>query len=212
MSTTRIVVVDDHALFRTGLQQAIATQPDMQLVAECAAGQEVAATLQAHPCDVLLLDLSLPDMSGLDLLPQLQRAHPQLAVLMLSGYPETQFGLHALRAGASGFISKTTEPAELLRAIRTVARGSRYISQGLTDVLVNGLGNAGDGPLHQSLSQREFQILCKLAEGLGVTTIGAELNLSVKTISTYRSRVLTKLGLNSNADLVAYAIRHQLLR
>jgi len=208
----RIVIVDDHALFRAGLQQTIAAEADLVFSGECAAAHEVLAHIATQPCDVLLLDLSLPDMSGLDLLPQLQRYHPDVAVLMLSGYPETQFGLHALRAGARGFISKTAEPAELLRAIRAVARGNRYISQGLTDVLVNGLGAPTSGPLHQCLSQREFQILCKLAEGAGVTAIGAELNLSAKTISTYRSRVLTKLGLNSNADLVTYAIRNQLLR
>ena len=211
MTPLRIVVVDDHELVRTGLQQTLNRQEGLRVIAACGNGAQALRTLQARGCDVLLLDLALPDMSGLDVLRQLRVVDPRLPVLVLSAYPETQFGVQVLRAGASGFIGKDADAAELVRAIRTVAGGNRYVGQGLTDALVNGLSGPVSAPLHEQLSVREFQVLCKLAAGRGVTEIGTELNLSPKTISTYRSRVLSKLGLESTAELISYALRHQLL-
>jgi DNA-binding NarL/FixJ family response regulator len=206
-----IILVDDHPLVRTGLRQTISSESGLRIRAECQLGSEALTALRLHPCDVLLLDLSLPDMSGLDVLRQVRQHFPQLAVLVISGYPETQFGLNVLRAGASGFISKGTDSAELIRAIRTVAHGGRYVGPELTDLLVNGMDGHLDGPLHASLSEREFHIFCKLAAGVSSTQIAQQLALSVKTVSTYRARVLEKMSLKTNADLTAYAIKNQLI-
>ena len=211
MNPLRVVVVDDHELVRTGLQQTL-TQHGLRVVAACGNGIEALQTLRARACDVLLLDLALPDMSGMDVLRQVRQSYPQLAVLVLSAYSETQFGVQVLRAGASGFIGKDSEAAELVRAIHTVGRGNRYVGQGLTDALVKGLSGPVSTPLHEQLSVREFQVFCKLAAGQGLTEIGTQLNLSAKTISTYRSRVLGKLGLRTTADLISYAIHNQLLQ
>jgi DNA-binding NarL/FixJ family response regulator len=208
----RIMVVDDHELVRTGLQQTLNQQTGLRVVAACGNGSQALHALRARSCDVLLLDLALPDMSGLDVLRQVRQSQPDLPVLVLSGYPETQFGVQVLRAGASGFIGKDTEAAELVRAIRTVARGNRYVGQGLTDALVNGLQGTVSTPLHEQLSVREFQVFYKLAAGLGVTEIGAQLSLSAKTISTYRSRVLAKLELRTTSELISYAIHNHLVR
>jgi DNA-binding NarL/FixJ family response regulator len=160
----------------------------------------------------LLLDLSLPDMSGLDVLKAARVHHPTVSVLVLSGFPERQFGINVLRAGAGGFVSKMVEEAELLRAVRTVARGKRYVGPELADLLINGMEVDADQPMHSVLSEREFQIFCKLAEGRSVTEIAKKLILSVKTVSTYRSRLLEKMGMKTNADITTYAIRHSLIQ
>lgn len=207
----RVIIVDDHQLVRTGLKQMIGSQSDLVVVAECRTGREVLDALRSEPCRVLLLDLSLPDMSGLDVLKQVRTQFPEVAVLVVSGYPETQFGLNVLRAGASGFISKGAGEADLLRAIRMVARGNRYVGPELADLLVSGLNGTGNEPQHTVLSEREFQIFCKLAAGVTVTEIAQKLFLSVKTVSTYRTRILEKMGMRSNADITSYAIKNQLL-
>jgi two-component system, NarL family, invasion response regulator UvrY len=207
----RVIIVDDHQLVRTGLKQTIGSQTDLVVVAECRTGREVLDALRTEPCRVLLLDLSLPDMSGLDVLKQVRTQFPEVAVLVVSGYPETQFGLNVLRAGASGFISKGAGEADLLRAIRMVARGNRYVGPELADLLVSGLNGNGNEPQHTVLSEREFQIFCKLAAGVTVTEIAQKLFLSVKTVSTYRTRILEKMGMRSNADITSYAIKNQLL-
>lgn len=206
-----LILVDDHPLVRAGLRQTVADETDLRIAAECPLGADALTALRTYPCDVLLLDLSLPDMSGLDVLRQVRKLHEQVAVLILSGYPESQFGLNVLRAGAGGFISKRADAAELLRAIRTVARGYRYVGPELAGMLVNGLQGRTDGPLHLILSEREFQIFCRLAEGATVTEIARQLFLSAKTISTYRARVLEKMGMRTNAELTGYAIKNQLL-
>jgi len=208
----RILLTDDHPVVRTGLKQIIETQPDFRIVGETNSGRSTLTLARATPSDVLLLDLALPDMSGLDVLKQLKSHHTELAVLVLSGYSESQYGLNVLRAGASGYIGKAAEPPELFRAIRTVARGGRYVGPELAGVLVAGLTGDANGPLHGSLSQREFQIFCKLAEGMSVSQIGAMLFLSVKTVSTYRARILEKMNMKSNADMTYYAIKNDLIR
>ncbi len=190
----------------------LAGQSDLRVAAQCRTGREALDALGSQPCQVLLLDLALPDMSGLDVLKTARTRHPSVAVLVVSGYPERQFGINVLRAGANGFISKSADEAELLRAVRIVARGGRYVGPELAELLVNGMDADVDQPLHSTLSEREFQIFCKLADGRSVTEIANQLFLSVKTISTYRSRLLEKMGMHTNADITSYAIRNNLIR
>ena len=190
-----VAVVDDHQLVRMGLKQIIESQPDFTWAGEAKTGREALDLLRGGPCDVLLLDLSLPDMSGLDVLRQIKAHHDTVATLVLSAYPEKQYGLNVLRAGASGFVSKTADDAELCRAIRAAVRGGRYVSPELAEMLVSGMqGGAPGEPRHSVLSEREFQIFCKLAEGKSVSEIAAKLFLSVKTVSTYRTRITGEDG------------------
>ena len=215
MSAIRVTVVDDHQLVRLGLRQIIESQSDFNWAGEAKTGREALALLKSAPCDVLLLDLSLPDMSGLDVLRQIKSHHEALSTLVLSAFPEMQYGLNVLRAGASGFVSKGADDTELCRAIRAVARGGRYVSPELAGVLVDGIQGNGVGanePRHSILSEREFQIFTKLAEGKSVSEIAGKLFLSVKTISTYRTRIMEKMGMKTNADLTYYAIKNNLLQ
>jgi two-component system invasion response regulator UvrY len=212
MPAIRIAVVDDHQLVRIGLKQIIESQSDFSWIGEARTGREALTLLRSTPVDVLLLDLSLPDMSGLDVLRQIKSHHETVSTLVLSAYPEMQYGLNVLRAGASGFVSKTADDSELCRAIRAAVRGGRYVSPELAEVLVSGMqGQAGE-PRHSVLSEREFQIFCKLAEGKSVSEIAAKLFLSVKTVSTYRTRILEKMGMKTNADITYYAIKNELLQ
>jgi len=212
MKKTSVVVVDDHQVVRAGLKSIIDGQSDLAVVAEASSGKEALEQLRKAPVDVLLLDLHLPDMSGLDVLRYTRAHYPLTKVLMLSSYPESQFGFNVLRDGASGFIGKSAEPPELMRALRTVARGGRYVSQELAAQLVATLDGDANAPRHGVLSEREFQIFVKLAEGESVSQIAARLFLSVKTVSTYRRRVLDKMSMNGNADITAYALRNELIR
>jgi two-component system, NarL family, invasion response regulator UvrY len=212
MPSIRVAVVDDHQLVRIGLKQIIEGQSDFAWVGEAKNGREGLTLLRSTPCDVLLLDLSLPDMSGLDVLRQIKAHHESVATLVLSAYPENQYGLNVLRAGASGFLSKTADDSELCRAIRAAMRGGRYVSPELAEMLVSGLQGAPGEPRHSVLSEREFQIFCKLAEGKSVSEIAAKLFLSVKTVSTYRTRILEKMAMKTNADITYYAIKNELLQ
>jgi two-component system, NarL family, invasion response regulator UvrY len=212
MPATRIAVVDDHQLVRIGLKQIVEAQSDFAWAGEAATGREALALLRSSPVDVLLLDLSLPDISGLDVLRQVRAHHETVATLVLSSYPEMQYGLNVLRAGASGFVSKTADESELCRAIRAAVRGGRYVSPELAEVLVSGIQGGPGEPRHSVLSEREFQIFCKLAEGKSVSEIAAKLFLSVKTVSTYRARILEKMGMKSNADITYYAIKNNLVQ
>jgi two-component system, NarL family, invasion response regulator UvrY len=213
MPATRVAVVDDHQLVRLGLKQIIESQSDFSWAGEARTGREALNLLREKACDVLLLDLSLPDMSGLDVLRQIRTHHEKVATLVISGFPEKQYGLNVLKAGASGFVSKTAEDAELCRAIRAAVRGGRYVSPELAQVLVSGMqGGTGTEPPHTALSEREFQIFCKLAEGSSVSEIAEQLFLSVKTVSTYRSRILEKMGMKTNADMTYYAIKNSLVQ
>ena len=212
MPAIRVAVVDDHQLVRIGLKQVLESQADFAWVGEAGTGREALSLLRTAPVDVLLLDLSLPDISGLDVLRQVRAHHESVATLVLSAYPEMQYGLNVLRAGASGFVSKSADESELCRAIRAAVRGGRYVSPELAGVLVNGMQGAPGEPRHSVLSEREFQIFCKLAEGRTVSEIAAKLFLSVKTVSTYRARILEKMGMRTNADITYYAIKNDLLR
>jgi two-component system, NarL family, invasion response regulator UvrY len=212
MPAIRVAIVDDHQLVRIGLKQVIESQTDFSWAGEACSGREALALLRDTPVDVLLLDLSLPDISGLDVLRHVRAHHESVATLVLSAYPETQYGINVLRAGASGFVSKTADESELCRAIRASVRGGRYVSPELAGILVSGMQGAPGEPRHSVLSEREFQIFCKLAEGESVSEIAAKLFLSVKTVSTYRARILEKMAMKTNADITYYAIKNNLVQ
>jgi DNA-binding NarL/FixJ family response regulator len=207
----RILIADDHAIVRAGLKQFVADQADMTVVGEAATGAETVSLVRSEPYDVVLLDISMPDRNGVDTLKQLKQIRPEMPVLMLSAHAEEQYAVNLLRAGAAGYVSKETASTQLVQAIRTVTRGRKYVSPDLAQVLADGVTGQGDAPLHTSLSQREFQIFCKLAGGMPVSKIAQELFLSVKTVSTYRSRVLEKMAMKTNADLTYYAIKNRLI-
>ncbi len=207
----RILIADDHAIVRAGLKQFISDQADMSVAGEAATGAETVSLVRAEPYDVVLLDISMPDRNGVDTLKQLKQIRPEMPVLMLSAHAEEQYAVNLLRAGAAGYVSKDSASTQLVSAIRTVAHGRKYVSQDLAQQLADGVSGRGDEPLHAQLSQREFQIFCKLASGMPVSKIAKELFLSVKTVSTYRSRVLEKMAMKTNADLTYYAIKNRLI-
>ena len=206
----RVVIADDHQIVRAGLSQFLSDQHDIEVVAEAASGDELLALVRRDTFDVVLLDIAMPDKNGIDCLRIIRQIKPELRVLILSGYPESHYAVNLLRSGASGFISKNAPPEELIRAIRVVARGRRYLSETAADLVSTELNNPSEKKLHETLSEREFQIFRKLATGQSPTEIANELNLSVKTVSTYRVRVLEKMNLKTNADLTYYAIKNQL--
>jgi len=207
----RILIADDHAIVRAGLKQFVAHEHDMVVTGEAADGTETLAFVRTGECDVVLLDLSMPGKNGIDTLRQLKRSRPDLPVLILSAYSEQQYAVSLLRAGASGYINKESASDQLVMAIRAVAKGGKYVSPSIAQVLVSDLAGDADKPPHAALSRREFQIFYKLAGGTTVSKIAEELFLSVKTVSTYRSRILEKMQMTSNADLTHYAVRNKLI-
>jgi DNA-binding NarL/FixJ family response regulator len=208
----RIFIADDHPILRAGLKTLLAECDDMKVTGEAASGEETIRMIRSGEHDVVLLDITLPDMNGVDALKQIKRYRPELSVLILSMHPEEQYAVNLLRAGASGYVPKEAAPEQLVAAIRTVMSGRRYVSPALAEVLARDLADPDQQPSHSALSEREFQIFCKLAAGMSVSQIGASLNLSVKTISTYRSRILEKMGMKTNADLISYAIKNRLVQ
>jgi len=207
----RLLIADDHAIVRAGLRQFIAGERDMEVAAEVGTGAEALAAATRGGIDVVLLDISLPDQSGVDVLKRLKRVQPQLPVLILSGYSEQQYAINLLRAGAAGYLNKEAAPSELVAAIRTVAQGRRYVSPAIMQVLAADLAGEPGKPLHAQLSEREFQIFRKLAGGAAVSQIAEDLHLSVKTVSTYRTRILEKMSMKNNADLTYYAVKNGLI-
>ena len=207
----RILIADDHAIVRAGLKQFIADQLDMEVAGEAATGAETIALVRSQEFDIVLLDISMPDKNGIDTLKSIKHIKPELPVLILSAHAEEQYAVNLLRAGASGYINKETASTQLVGAVRTAVQGRKYVSPTLAQVLAEGISGNGDEPLHGSLSQREFQIFCKLAGGQSVSEIAKELFLSVKTVSTYRSRILEKMNFKSNADITYYAVKNQLI-
>jgi DNA-binding NarL/FixJ family response regulator len=206
-----VLIADDHQIVRAGLIQFLSDQHDIEVAGEAADGDELLALIRRDSFDVILLDIAMPGKNGIDCLRVIRQLNPELKVLMLSGYPEAHYAINLLRSGASGFISKNAPPEELIRAIRVVSRGRRYLSETAADLVSTELSNPSEKKLHETLSEREFQIFRKLATGQAPTEIANELNLSVKTVSTYRSRVLEKMNLKTNADLTYYAIKNALL-
>ena len=207
----KVVVVDDHAVVREGLKRIISENPGMAVTGEAGDGNEAIRVIQSEPCDVVLLDITMPDKSGLDVLKQLHAESPRLPVLVLSMHSEDQYAIRVLRAGAAGYLTKESAPAKLIQAIRKVVRGGKYVTSTLAEKLVVGLDSDPSKAPHQILSDREYQVLCLIASGKTVGQIAEELALSVKTISTYRVRMLEKLNMKNNAELTRYAIKDGLV-
>jgi two-component system, NarL family, invasion response regulator UvrY len=211
---SRVLIADDHAVCRAGYRQFLVAEPTITEVGEAATGNETLDLLRQQEWDLLLMDIHMPDRTGLDVLKHVVNSYPDVRVLIMSGLPEEHYARIALRAGASGYFSKGDSAEEFLKAVRTVLTGRHYISASLAELLVEDLRSARtkEHEPHIGLSSREFQIFFKLASGMAPSTIAEELSLSVKTISTYRSRVMQKLGMNTNADLSAYAMRHGIIQ
>jgi two-component system invasion response regulator UvrY len=207
-----IGIVDDHAIVRAGLRQFFSQQVDLRLVGEAANGGEAIELVRtAAALDVLVLDLSMPGKGGIDALATIRAEAPRLGILVLSGYPEEHYAMELIRHGAGGYLNKACDPSEIVLAIRTIAAGRRYISPGLAQLLAQQLGRKDSGPIHEDLSEREFQVFLKLAKGEKAGDVARELSLSVKTVSTYRTRLLQKMNLASNSDLTCYALRNELI-
>lgn len=211
LTTIRVLIADDHAIVREGLKQIIGDNGDLVVTGEASNGQQAIQRARAGDMDVLLLDISLPDRNGIDVLHQLKKEFPSLPVLMLSMYREDQYAIRAMKAGASGYLNKQSATTELVKAIHEVARGKKYISAALAQELANRIGGEMERSPHETLSDREYQTLLMIASGKTVSEIADELSLSVKTISMYRSRLLQKMKMRHNAELTHYVIRHHLL-
>ncbi len=207
----RILIADDHTIVREGLKQILAETSDIIVSAEASTGQDTLRKVRTQNFDIILLDISLPGISGLDVLKQIKSLKPGLPVLILSMYPEEQYAVRTLRAGASGYLTKESASSELIRAIREVAQGKKYITMSLAEKIALSWDTETSRPLHEALSDREYQVLCLIASGRTVKEISRLLSLSVKTVSTHRSRILKKMDMRNNSQLTHYAIKHNLI-
>jgi len=207
----RVILCDDHAVVRRGIREMLSEAVDIQVVAEAGSYAEVREALRSNACDVLVLDLNLPGRGGLEVLASLRESASPIKVLVVSMFPEDQYAIRCLRAGAQGYLNKAGEPGELITAVRTVAQGRKYVTPDVAQMLVENLSTPSDEALHASLSERELQTLLKIASGKRLSDIAEELMLSPKTVSVYRARVLEKLKLSNNAELTVYAIRNGLV-
>ena len=206
----KVIIVDDHPVVRRGLKQIIGDEPDMEVAGEAKNAGECFSLVRKTDCTLVLLDITLPDSNGFDVLKQLKYEHPNLPILILSMHSEEQYGLRFIKAGASGYLMKEGAPDELVKAIRKVNAGGKYVSASLAEKLLSHLGEL-DRPPHKNLSNREFQILCMIAEGKTPKDITSELCISENTISTHRTRILEKMKMSTNADLTHYALNHHLV-
>lgn len=207
----RVLVVDDHAVVRAGIRHFFGDVGDIEIAAEAENAAVAIMHIRNTEFDIVLLDISMPDKSGVDVLKQIKRDRPELPVLVLSMHPEVRYAVQLLRHGASGYLQKEAMPNELVNAIRTITKGHRYISPALAELLASELDHGDDRPLHETLSERERQVFMQLARGDGVGDIATTLCLSVKTVSTYRTRILQKMKMANNADLTYYAIKNDLI-
>jgi len=207
----KVIIVDDHLIVREGLKQIISDTSDISVVAEASNGQEAINKIRNYDCDVLLLDISMPGRSGLEILKEIKSELPNLSILILTMHPEEQYAVRVLRAGASGYLTKESAPDELIEAIRKVSDGGKYISSTLAEKLAFNLEVDTGKPFHQTLSDREFEVMCMISSGKTVTEIADEMSLSVKTISTYRTRILDKMRMKTNAELTYYSIKNDLV-
>ncbi len=207
----RVILCDDHAVVRRGIRDTLSEAVDLQVVGEAGSYAEVRELLRGTPCDVLVLDLNLPGRGGLEVLASLRETDSPIKVLVVSMFPEDQYAIRCLRAGAQGYLNKAGDPAELVTAVRTVAQGRKYVTADVAQMLVDNLSAPTSEALHDALSERELQTLLKIASGKRLSDIAEELMLSPKTVSVYRSRVLEKLKLSNNAELTVYAIRNGLV-
>jgi len=208
----RVAIVDDHAIVRAGLRQYFSEQVDLRVTGEAANGREALDLVRKGEVDVLLMDLSMPDQSGVDALAAIKARAPELPVLILSGFPEEHYATTLLRQGAAGYLNKECDPEEIVKAIRTVSRGRKYITPGVAELLADVLDGKTDKLPHELLSERELQVFLRLAKGETIGHMAESLNLSVKTVSTYRTRVMEKMKLGSNSDLTYYALKNGLIQ
>jgi two-component system, NarL family, invasion response regulator UvrY len=208
---TRVLIVDDHALIREGLKKILREEPDMVVAGEARDAEEALSLLHGTPFDIIVLDLCLPDRNGLEIIPEAKRLLPSVPILILSMYSEESFGVRAIKAGADGYLTKTSATHELVTAIRKLVQGGKYVSTSLAEQLVSDVQAGTARPVHQSLSDREFQILRLIAGGKSISRIAEELRLSTSTVNTYRARILEKLNLHTNAELIHYAIKNGLI-
>ncbi len=208
---TKILIADDHEIFRKGVKQILTEDGGAFHVDEAINGQEVIDKMWKNDYDAVLLDISMPGRNGLDVLKDIKNIKPALHVLMLSMYPEEQFGMRSLKASADGYLTKSTKPDELVRAVKVIIKGKKYISSSLAGRLACYVENDNLKAPHETLSDREYEVMCMTASGKSAKQIAAELSLSDKTISTYRARILQKMNMSNIAQLIQYAIRHDLL-
>ncbi|OPY69629.1 MAG: Response regulator UvrY [Syntrophorhabdus sp. PtaU1.Bin050] len=207
----RILVADDHTVVREGIKQILAGQEDMVVEDEAGNGQEVLQKVTKKTYDLILLDISMPGRSGLEILEELKVMQPKLPVLILSMHPEEQYAVRMLRAGAAGYLTKASAPQELISAIQKVSKGGKYVTASLAEKLAFELDAGAERPRHERLSNREYQVMLMLASGQSVTEVAEELCLSAKTISTYRTRILEKMDMKKNAELTLYAVKNNLI-
>lgn len=207
----KILIADDHVLFREGLKQILGRHRELRVIDEAGSGNEAMQKILHSSCDVVILDISMPGRSGLDILAEIRKVKPDLPVLIVSMHPEDQYAVRVLRAGASGYLTKESAAAELISAIHKVAAGGRYISPSVAERLADAIENDRDEAPHHTLSNREFQVMRMLAAGKTLKEIAEDLILSEKTITTYRARILEKMDLRNNVELSHYAIKHDLL-
>ncbi|MFT3813844.1 MAG: response regulator transcription factor [Acidovorax sp.] len=206
-----VMLCDDHAMLRRGIRDTLADAPDITVTAESGGYSELREALRHAPCDVLLLDLNMPGRGGLEALASLRETHAAIKVLIVSMYPEDQYALRCLKAGAHGYVNKAGDPVELINAVRTLVQGRKYLTPEVAQMLADSLAEPTPELPHEALSERELQTLVKIASGRKLSDIAEELMLSPKTVSVYRARVLDKLKLSNNAELTVYAIRNQLV-
>jgi DNA-binding NarL/FixJ family response regulator len=206
----RLVIADDHAIVREGLKRIVAEAADMKIEGEAGDGNEVMQLVRERDFDALVLDLSMPGRSGMELIKLVKAERPKLRILVLSMHQETQYAVRAIKSGASGYLTKESAPGQLVQAIRKIASGGAYISAEVAEQLALGAMPGGEKPPHEMLSDREFDVFRRLAAGESVSTIAAELKLSVKTVSTHKANLMAKLGISNSTELVKYAIRHGL--
>lgn len=207
----RILIADDHALVREGLKKIVEGDAQMKMVGEARNGEEMLRLVRKTPCDLAVMDISMPGRNGLDLLRALKAERPNLPLLVLTVHPEDQYAVRVLKMGAAGYLTKESAPAELIRAIRKIAGGGRYVSESLAERLACDLGADTGRPPHERLSDREYQVVRLMASGKAMKEIAGELSLSIKTVSMYRGRALSKLGLKNNAELIRYAVEQRLV-
>jgi two-component system invasion response regulator UvrY len=207
----KILIADDHAVVRQGLKHIISETADMIVAGEAADGWEVIEKAGNKGYDAVLLDISLPGKNGIEILKELKRKYPRLPVLILSIHPEDQYALRALKAGASGYLTKESSPEELVEALEKISRGGKYVTSTFAEELIFEISHEHEGPLHNKLSDRELEVLLLLAKGMPIRQIAQELNLSTKTVSTYRSRIMQKMSMETNAELIRYSLVHGLV-
>ncbi|MBY0499011.1 two component transcriptional regulator, LuxR family [Nitrosomonas ureae] len=206
-----VMIADDHAIVRQGLKQILSETDDIKVTGEAETGFQAIKIARQQDFNVMLLDISLPDRNGIEILKQIKKDRPSLAVLMLSMHNEHEFAIRALKAGASGYLNKQSAPAQLVVAIRQVAAGDKYVSPVVAQELANIINSDTDKPLHATLSDREYQTLCFIAAGKTLSEISSEMFLSPKTVSVYRARLLEKLKLTNNSEIIRYAIKNKLV-